>query len=225
MRLRHKRGRFPILLLLSLLPFVYAYVNFKVRAFGPLGFVLVMSVVISTLMTLLSLVFACIKNPLETPYERLTFYRAKLAGILFMLGFAHAFALPFLVGAVWHTFHPCPEAFAIAAVPLLWCALVGAFILMYRQFRPYLLDSEGRVVPDAVVKANVDPHSHWRWWGYYNPDDPAVVAARWPYGFGVTINWARRDNWVVMGYFGAFILLQVLVALLVGLLNHWFGHR
>jgi len=221
----HTRGRVPVLLLLSVLPFVYAYANFRVRAFGPFAALLILSVVLSALMALFALAMACIRHSPETPYERLTFHRAKLAGILFMVGLAHAFAIPFLVGAVWHTFRPCPEGLAIAAVPLLWCALVGAFRLLYRLFRPHLLDSEGRVVPDAVIKAQVDPHSHWRWWGYYNPADPAVVVDRWPYGFGYTINWARRDNWVIMGYFGGFIFLQVLLVLLLTLLVHWFGHR
>ena len=224
LKIIHRRGKIPIVLLLSVLPFVYAYVNFEARAFGPFGAVLIVSVIFSGLMALFSLVSACMKTRLETPYERLALHRAKLAGILFMLGLAHAFALPFLVAALWQTFHLGSDAF-VAAIPLLWCALVGAFILLYRLFRPYLLDSEGRMVSDAVVKANVDPHSHWRWWGYYNPDDPAVIVDRRPYGYGVTINWARRDNWAVMGYFGAFILVQVLVALLLGLLVDWLGRR
>ena len=50
LKIIHRRGKSPVLLLLSLLPFVYAYVNFETRAFGPFGAGLILSVIISALM-------------------------------------------------------------------------------------------------------------------------------------------------------------------------------
>ncbi|MDQ1257379.1 MAG: hypothetical protein QG656_1983 [Candidatus Hydrogenedentes bacterium] len=224
-RIIHRRGTIPVLLLLALLPFVYAYVHIEARDFVPFGPELVMAVITSAFMVLFSLVAACVKSSEGTPYKRLIFHRAKLAGILSMLGLAHVLTLPLLVvGPVWQTFH-WGSAALVLTVPLLLCVLVGAFMLIHRLFRPYLLDSEGRVVPEAVIKANADTDPHWKWWGYYNPDNPDEIVDRAPYGFGVTPNWAHRGNWVVMGYFGAFILFVMLAALSAILQAGWIGDR
>jgi len=230
----HKRGKNVVLLLLFLLLFVCGRFIFKAHAFGPLGplvmspfgpGLIAVSVIVSAFTALLSLIFAIMGNPPGTPYERLTYHRSKLAGILLVLGVAHAVMLPFLVAALQQTLHAGSEVAGIVSIPLLECALVGAFIVIYRLFRPCLLDAEGRVVSDATIKANLDPHGHWKWWGYYNPGDSDATVDRWPGGIGVTLNWARRDNLAVMGYLGAFILFVILAMSLALGLSRWIGSR
>lgn len=221
LRLVHSPMKRPLLAVLALLPFAYVELAKMLAPHFFSNLVLVVSIMVSAITVVAAFFLMRISSPLEkleSPYEKLRFHRYILVSGIFLLGcFAHLFAVALPVVAITIAHFDNMDV-TLITVPLSWCAVVAALCVVYRLIRPRLLDAQGHVVPDAVVAANVDPH--WRWWGYYNPDDPLeMVEMR--YGIGVTFNWARRENWVIMGYFLAVVVGQAIIvcilAVIVGL--------
>jgi uncharacterized membrane protein len=60
---------------------------------------------------------------------------------------------------------------------------------------------------------------HWKGWLFYcNPQDPELVIPR-PNGLGYTLNFARREAWIMIGILLSLPLVIVLVTLVAVLVR------